>query len=275
MEKVIFIGNGINRVHSNYAWIDLLEDLKIETHNETSIINGNKPFPVLYEEIYFRAKQSNQLEEETLLRKIVQKMTKLQSNEFHQKIMELPISHIITTNYDYTLEHCESTHFKTTNTIAEKAPEKIYRITTNNQISQKTIWHIHGELRYPRSLVLGQNMYAKVVSKINHYMEQESFLRVTQSWIDLMFLHEVHMIGFGLAYSEIDIWALLNARVRYYHTHPNKNKIFFYLYTSQAAEYSDLTSSLESYDVTVIKNAPEEAPEAFYKRILDSLQTQR
>ncbi|MDF9824917.1 hypothetical protein M2475_001152 [Breznakia sp. PF5-3] len=271
MDKVLFVGNGINRIHSGYSWADLLEELKKDTQTNKEIMNGNKPFPVLYEEIYFRSKRNLQFKEGDLLKAIVKKMKHLLPTVIHKQIMDLSISNIITTNYDYTLENSVQKEFKIQNTIPDMAAEKVYRITTRNCVEDKSIWHVHGELKYPRSIVLGQNMYAKVVGKMNAYIEQDDFLKAYHSWIDFMFLKEVHMIGFGLDYSEIDIWAVLNARVRYFHKHENENTIYFYIYTENPKDISELETILESYHINVIKNKENEDPETFYMRILQAL----
>lgn len=267
MEKILFVGNGINRIHSNYSWFHLLQDLKKE-YSVESIDNGSKPFPILYEEIYFRLKESKQIAEKDLIHAVISKMQQLQPNEIHKQIMTSKVRHVITTNYDDTLEQYSTFKPTRVNMIAGKQRESVYRITTASICGDTSIWHVHGESKYPQTIVLGQSMYARVVKKISEYIEQDTFLQEVHSWIDHMFLDEVHMLGFGLDYSEIDIWAVLNARVRYYFHHPKKNTIYFYLYQDNPKEVLDIESILESYDIKVIKNKPQESAETFYKRIL-------
>ena len=49
------------------------------------------------------------------------------------------------------------------------------------------------------------------------------------SWIDLFFTTNVHIIGFGLDYSEQDIWWILNKRKRYMYENKGniRNKIHY------------------------------------------------
>ena len=272
MGKVIFVGNGINRIQSNYSWLQLLEDLKKEAKVDKEVINGNKPFPILYEEIYFRSKKQYGLKEQQLLDLTVEKMRAMKGNEIHKKIMQIKnVDTIITTNYDYTLETSLVSKFYPISKSKKKAVEKIYRITTCNKVANKYVWHIHGELNYPRSIVLGQNMYTRIIGKIQEYFSCDTFLQEGQSWIDAMFMSEVHMFGFGLDYSELDIWSILNARVRYYHKHKQPNKVFFYLYSFTPDEVMDLETTLESYQIKVVKNKKGEEAKKFYERILSQI----
>jgi len=50
----LFIGNGINRITSDYSWVDLLKDLTIIAGKQGVVEIKQKPFPLLYEEIYLR-----------------------------------------------------------------------------------------------------------------------------------------------------------------------------------------------------------------------------
>lgn len=272
MSKVIFVGNGINRIQSDYSWFQLLEDLKKEARVDKEVINGNKPFPILYEEIYFRSKKKYDLKEQQLLNLTVSKMKDMKGNDIHHKIMMLSnVDIIITTNYDYTLETSIASTFHTISKSKEKSVEKIYRITTCNEVKGKQVWHIHGELNYPRSIVLGQNMYARIIGRIQNYLSAETFLQTDESWIDMMFKDEIHMLGFGLDYSEVDIWSILNARVRHYNKKKGSNNIYFYLFSFTPDEITDLETILESYQIKVIKNKMNEDPKVFYERILEKL----
>ena len=52
MEKVLLIGNDINNATGPYSWANLINGL-MEYADATPPINTeNKPFPMLYEEIY-------------------------------------------------------------------------------------------------------------------------------------------------------------------------------------------------------------------------------
>lgn len=53
--------------------------------------------------------------------------------------------------------------------------------------------------------------------------------QVIESWIDLFFICDVHIIGLSLEYAEIDLWWILNYRAKLIQDgRIIKNKIFFY-----------------------------------------------
>lgn len=276
VSKVLFVGNGVNRIESNYSWKELLEDLKSMIGKQEIILNGRKPFPMLYEEIYFRAKKNNNVEEETIFEYIVEKMKGLEPNPIHQQIMNLNIEHIITTNYDYALEKVFTKRIediKSVSTSQSGSPETIYRITTKNVLMDKHIWHVHGELKNRGTLILGQRMYSKALSKVNSYIDNDFVVSKHKSWIDLMFTEEIHMLGFGLDYSEIDIWLVLNERARYYlKNNKKKNKIYFYMYNPYL-ENLDFEYILDSFDIKVIKSIEDESAFSFYERVLKDLES--
>lgn len=274
MSKVLFVGNGINRIESNYSWKELLEDLKTMVGNQEIIANGRKPFPMLYEEIYFRAKKNKNIEEESIFDFVVEKMKGLEPNAIHQQIMNLDIEHIITTNYDYALEKVfvkKLEDIKSVSTSQSGSPETVYRITTKNILANKQIWHVHGELKNRGTLILGQRMYSKTLSKVNSYIDNDFIVSKHKSWIDLMFTEEIHILGFGLDYSEIDIWLVLNERVRYYlKNHKKKNEIYYYMYNANSNNL-DFEYILDSFDIKVIKSLENESAYSFYERVLKKI----
>ena len=75
-----------------------------------------------------------------------------------------------------------------------------------------------------------------------------------KTWMDTFFFSDVHIIGLGLDFQEIDLWWLLNKRYRYIktaHTFPSKyrdlsinNHIYYYGKVSQ-----EVKAVLEAYGV--------------------------
>ncbi|MCJ8326248.1 MAG: hypothetical protein MJK08_04015 [Campylobacterales bacterium] len=53
---------------------------------------------------------------------------------------------------------------------------------------------------------------------------------------------DIHILGFGLDYSEIDLWWILNKRARLGRTQKLKNKIFFYTKKLTYQECDKLTT---------------------------------
>ena len=263
MKKSIFIGNGINRLGNvNNSWENLLCELINGINKREIIITDNKPFPMLYEEIVLRGKKFSGITESKIKNKVCCLMDSLQFNEIHKQIIELDIDDIITTNYDYNFEKCIDNDFDRKFYIEENGAdnddirklEKKYRLYTHSKIDNKRIWHIHGDVGTDDSIVLGQDMYSRVLDKYINYFKKKD--KKYFSWIDLLFNTEVHIIGFGLEYTEIDIWWLLNYRARLINSdryeYKPKNKIYYYIKSEGSDEkFKSKKQLLESQEVEV------------------------
>ncbi|MCG8315673.1 MAG: hypothetical protein MI976_20885, partial [Pseudomonadales bacterium] len=99
----LLIGNGINNISSGPSWSELLEELTQHLAVEVEFTH-DKPFPLAYEEIYFKAVKSNQRKESDIKKFIANQADKITFSEVHQALNSLSASHIMTTNYDLSLE---------------------------------------------------------------------------------------------------------------------------------------------------------------------------
>jgi hypothetical protein len=224
--NTIFLGNGLNRLDSDYSWEHLLDELKLQSNLPSGLTFDGVPFPLLYEEIYLRSKFSaNSLaQKDSSLRALVaEKCRHLKPNSLTRAALASGCPNIITTNYDYALED-DSKNLLKKSSDPESGPEIDYRIHTYNQCGDVRIWHIHGEANYPRTLVLGHDMYARNIGKMSAYVEKRGYDELfaqsnsirenTVCWMDLFFNTDVHILGFSMEFSEIDVWWVINLRAR-------------------------------------------------------------
>lgn len=180
--------------------------------------------------------------------RIAQAMKSYQSNEIYQRIAFMPdVTHLVTTNYDEVMRHTlESLGYKMTNHVQVENTYSLRRCTTlSDEKTEKKIWNIHGEIASPKTIMLGLNQYCGSVGRISEYLsgkytysvkKQEQVLPSIQSrlrdgiadpfsWIDLFFISDIFILGFGLLYEEIDLWWILTRRKRlirqgaYLHNH--------------------------------------------------------
>ncbi len=225
MKKPLFLGNGLNRLTPNgVSWGDLLDMLAGKPRNDLEKeIRKHKPFTLWYEEI------SNSIDRPSLKYKISEILDKnLEYNEFHEKIMGLKYKNILTTNYDYCLEKAQSNYWEKSST----AQETLYSLFRRN-ISQGTnIWHIHGELESPRSIMLGHDQYTGYSQKISNFLsigvpteskerQKKPYISKfskkaqspdTENWVDVFIEDEIHMLGFSLDYTENHLWSLISRK---------------------------------------------------------------
>jgi hypothetical protein len=157
----------------------------------------------------------------------------MQPNDVHRQLLELDVRHIITTNYDYTLER--SSHREPE--CADIHTESRYSLFRRQTCRGKQVWHAHGEVNKPPTLLLGHDQYVGYLHKARNYLttlharERSSKYdyrspvlhgeyqfdisgRGDYSWLDVFLRDDIHVAGFGMAYSEIGMWWLVGYKER-------------------------------------------------------------
>lgn len=242
--KILLIGNGLNLLSGKSKNInDIITNEWNKNYNDKIIGEINKrylsgvPFPL---QIVAATKDN------------VKSCMKILSEEFksidiceEQKklidmILNLKFDSILTTNYSLEFEK---------STIANYSKEKVYKryLRTKEGTERQRelgifqcvelpdenntyIWHIHGTALREKSMVMGQLYYGKLLSEVisramqvkKEYKPKKVFK--PKSWIDYFLICDVHIMGFNLDFSEIDIWWLLNFK----RIICPESKVFFY-----------------------------------------------
>ena len=248
MAKVLLIGNDINNATSDYSWKDLIDSLIKFSEISEKPEKANKPFPLLYEEIYLTAARQNGLKELEIKKFIASNTGYLEPNAIHEHVMSLDLENILTTNYDLTFEKCLSTK-SSSHTNQGYIKETLYSLFRMHHLDNKKIWHIHGSELVPRSITLGYEHYSGYLQQMRNYIasgakgvySKKDFLPIEQrlqsgpfshySWVDYFFTHEVHILGLNLDFVEMHLWWLLTYRARLMVEGriSLKNKIYYYL----------------------------------------------
>ncbi len=228
-EAVLFVGNGINQASSKrISWGALLDKLygdAVTPHE--SKVRRKKPFTLQYEEIAAIRESADSLRET-----LIEGFEEFQSTALHSAAMALGIKNILTTNYDYLLESAAQKLTGIPPISNNTAQESLYSLFRRRSCGELNIWHIHGELSNANSIMLGHSHYAGYLRKIRNFLAGEVstdsssrqkkpyFSRFSkkhleahelyvESWVDLFLDSEIHMIGFGMDYTENHIWNLL------------------------------------------------------------------
>lgn len=296
MENSIFFGNGINNLSNKpISWNHLLNSIK-ETNN---FDNGTLPNTLIYERALFQSHNDYDIRktEIELKNKIATQLKVIQTNEYYKKLIDLKCKNYLTTNYDYALEK----RFEDDGMItSSKNTEDVYSVrrytsvfnNSDNEVCK--VWHLHGEIDKPISIMLGFDQYCGSVSKIDGYIKgtyefQENKKPVyvkrieeklvenkfdNRSWTELFFKSNVHILGFSLDFSETDLWWILNKRARMIAdkktTHLIKNKIYFY---SSEDITKQKEGTLKSFKVEVIKTSKEISWDDYYNKTISKLKT--
>jgi hypothetical protein len=268
LKNTLLFGNGLNLLSENpLTWDSLLK--KLEVGNNT--ISNDTPNTMKYEKIFLdrHSIKSNKSKDEELAIKeqIATLMKEQRGNRYYSEIIDLGFQNYLTTNYDNAF--CEKYGGEQSN----KSTEGIYSLRRYLTLSSKVhsdtkLWHIHGEVEHPKSIMLGLDHYCGSISKIDSYikgnyefsvksakqkvkpivdkLKERSFDQI--SWVELLFNSDVHIVGLSLDYSETDLWWVLNKRARLIHSTNIYNKIYYY-----DSNINDSKKSLlESMGVTVI-----------------------
>lgn len=260
MENILLLGNGINRLkdQNSFEWGDLLSELSSIYGINVDLKNPLKPFPLSFDEMTNLKAGNNSFESKikNLKQNISNSFFELANknndtwhNDYHLKFLELDnINTLLTTNYDYGFETALDEDFiEKKIDLANDKNESIHSTKRCYKIDDKKIWHIHGELTNNRnykssstksyleeSIMIGFGHYARYHNKIMNLINGKSVAEKLQDgevkeWPFYFFNSNIHIIGFGLDFSESHLWWLLQKRKEYLDRGISiKNNICFY-----------------------------------------------
>ena len=244
--NILLLGNGINRAFEQSSWDALLRDITtVELSEEEKVQIGKMPYPLRPVVL-----TNDQIGEK--LQEIAGNLVKTNVLERQRELLcdytSLEFDAILTTNYSYEIEkaidpefYCKvksNSKYRNTTKKGSKTEEQLglfKYMKVSKDDKEYRVWHIHGEAARPASIVLGHYYYGKLLSKVQQYVptvmaRYEGSNRYKKdfqpnSWIDYFLIGNVHIVGFGLDFSEMDIWWLINCKKR----NAKKNgKIYFY-----------------------------------------------
>ena len=230
MPNTIFVGNGVNRLGHAASWKDVLRRLAGYVGKTDLILRGieNKPFTLVFEEIYLRSARARGTKEIDLKREAAGLIDAIPNNECHRRLLNIGTRHIITTNYDYNLESSAHSQHR----AASLRRETKYSLFRRRSVGSQFLWHIHGESRSPNSLALGHDHYSGSLHHIRDYLVTRSARSKVKaspfmsgirdfdssygeySWLDVFLRDDIHIIGFSMDYTEIELWWLLSFKAR-------------------------------------------------------------
>ena len=267
--KVLLLGNGLCRAYGGVSWDRFLDELKDSTVFPHPADKYILPMPLKAALL-----ANNNLS--TNLRNIVKEGnispgnspdTRINWSSFvHtteemrtqlRKLISCGFDYVLTTNYSYEIEAA----LLGAETLSPKEIAKLmnfhevdnaqtqFLINTYNQVGDVPVWHVHGEARKPKSMILSHYYYGKILRRciarldgtkeitednrpayIGKEKEFTKNIKVKRpqkigSWIDAFVLGDVYILGFGMDFSEADLWWL----VEYKHNHPEfSGKTVFY-----------------------------------------------
>ena len=280
--KALFIGNGINLLFDNgESWGKIIKNL------------ANK-YKVKYDKDLF-SKMPMTMQVVTATKDNVDKNMKILSEklcklsytdealELYSKLVNLPFDAILTTNYSYELENAcfdelskykiQKNTYKTVRNAKDKESQFLYRYIKVNNARENTIWHVHGDACRPSSIIMGHYYYGKLLAAIQEYIpdmirrfrfsQKNQVEYYPRSWVDYFMLSDVHMLGFGMDFSETDIWWLACCKKR-----NGQGKIYFHTMLGDITEEKKLL--MDTYGIEVVFGKNNQEYKEFYNSFLNS-----
>lgn len=249
MENCLLIGNGINRCCEGKSWEELLKEIARNNFVSEHLVDTNT---LAFEQLRFTVLSKNfKVKADDFAFSILEELNNLNQkkyNEIFAYFLELPITNILTTNFDYAIERALVPKYKYedwTRHVVMPQETKCSRIR-HTIIERRSIFHIHGELGKRGTVCLGNVHYATNLGSImdklldndretgDYKLKEEVFGSELLSWGQFFFRDNIYIVGLGLYGCDMDLWwhiayrqqLLLNGDKRI------KNRIvYYYLYT--------------------------------------------
>lgn len=277
ISNTLVLGNGFLRAlfKGVPSWKELFEHVESDIRNYT----------ILYEVNLLKSKKTDNEIKPELIHKITKTYSvenfkeniSLDLNKFGEYLSSYNVQNIITTNYDEGIEFilCQKCGYKNIKTEG-LAEEGIYSIRRYKKfINEKNshcikLWKIHGDINKIESIILGFDQYCGSLSKLSEYIKgkyksddvdgPECDIPMIEkcknqkfdnlSWAELFFNTNVYIVGLGMDFSEIDIWWLLNNRVRIQNKVSQVQNKIIYLYDDKYDnKKTDIFEALDAFKV--------------------------
>lgn len=267
-QSVLLVGNGINADSPGYKWKDLISELISEFGRGKKIEQGDKSFPMLYEEIVLKS-GGKVLREKEIKEFIAEKVQRIEPTRIHNEIAKASFDAILTTNYDYSLEAAMGSNgpkLKNEGFVKETR----YSLFRHTIIGDTKLWHIHGEAKSPTSILLGCEQYCGYLQYARNYVatgvgenyggrietlerRMKRGDRTILSWVDHFFLSDIYILGLTMDFVEMHLWWILTYRARAIKSGllPISNKVVFFIPGRYVKENQERLQLLESCGVLV------------------------
>lgn len=314
---LLFIGNGLNRVSADMSWAAVLRELvprraagapdTVSAALPARFVDSlaAKPFTLAFEELCFLTAEHGLADdgapvgdlEATLKRRVAENIGSLPHNDLHVQAMATVADaaarapqHIITTNYDYNLElggqAASGLDFGASDTDETKYSLRRRRRATASGGGEVNVWHIHGEVDAPRTLMLSHDHYVRYINRMRRHVPAEpgdegdngpgaSGSRQRDepplTWVSLFLTGNVHVVGFGFDYTEIELWWLLSLKRREALQGKRVGSTTYYPAVAPDSDYTKAREQiLASYGVQIDGVYRSDTHEAGYRRFLEA-----
>lgn len=229
---VILLGNGINRAFNKHSWRELIEAALSRNHSPYTY-SEISDLPATMQIVAACGNGGVKHDVQDMASGFVKRLKDSQDTREHDMLnvlLSVPFDALLTTNYTLELEKAAEgienlyqfrSRQRLTRTVSPA--EKDSRLFQFTKLSMpegtRRIWHIHGDISTPNSIVIGHYYYGKLQTRMyEHIRNLCRTFRIAQSqgkpytpvsWIDYFMLGDVYAFGIGMDSAEQDLWWLL------------------------------------------------------------------
>jgi len=245
------IGNGINRYNQKKSEDDISwEGLLLEIYNDI-VTKPRKFIPegiALTEFFDVIDLEKDGKVKRSLQKEFARKLDfnpKLHHEIIVNKIQDLNVP-ILTTNFDFALERTVNAEMHRYRTNGLRLLSDFYPWDSYFSDSEKedpfnafSIWHMHGQKNYTRSIKLGLNQYLLMVDRAKRYFpnqKTENEIPNYSTWIKIFFERDIIIFGLGLNEQEVFIRWLLLQRAKFFKSNPDLKRNGFYINHSEPSK---------------------------------------
>lgn len=287
--NVLLLGNGILRAYSKEvkSWEKLISDYEYGLDIPEKELK-KVPFPL---RVVLKTNDNVKKFVKDNLNNFYVKHKSKKLVEILEKYISLPFDAILTTNYGYEIEDVALKKDCSTKKeldsikccVRKESKESKYFLYTHYNCCCadriRKVWHIHGEMNKPDSVIIGNYYYGQLLHKFEEHLSirrndyEKNFAgkeeRCPHSWIDDFIMGDVFIVGFGFDYSELDLWWLLNRKKRENASH---GKVYYFDLNSH--KNREIIQLLRQYDCEInygIEYDGRNRFKKFYSMVSDSI----
>ena len=261
MAITILYGNGLNRISGAPSWKEMMEQLNLKCNLQLEVSNF-VPYSIQYDHLVLKSDYK-----EMVLNELCQIMDQNWDNKLYHIIAERKDTNYITTNYDFTLEDWMSQRYASFYDETSKRSETVYNVRSYHMPTEGVkIWHIHGDINRPHSIILGYDHYCNQIHKIHDMLpfdkkkKMDTYnetLNQENSWVNRFFTDDIYIVGLGLSFEELDIWWLIDKwatfqKFRQSRFMPPTNKIVYLDALVDEENKLELAKTLEAYGLKYV-----------------------
>ena len=228
--RVLLLGNGILRLRGGVSWEALLQRIALNDEIPDEVLR-EIPLAMRVEALCGVDVEGARLRAAAEFEPIDACIT-----DTLKRLLSLPWDCVLTTNYTYEAEGVllgrsrfgkedrRRTLACMDGSVYRKDNLHFCYIMDRDGLPPLPVWHIHGDLGRPDSMILSYYSYAKAISRLQKYNRQlkNAFqdavearrMVIPRSWTDWFILGDVYTVGFGYDFSEFDLWWAAERKAR-------------------------------------------------------------